>query len=343
MLNKIKDVICMVVFLSPALLHSNEEKVCCPYKFSGYMFGDYYYVVNHHDSTYEGQNGFWFRRIYFTYDNKINEEFSIRLRLEFNSPDFTKNSDKLTPFVKDAYLKWKFKNNALILGISPTPTWELIEDFWGYRSVEKNPLDLQKFGKSRDFGIAFTGGKNIGEKLKIGYHLVSGNGEGENSENNKFKKVMGAIDFEITPFVFQIYGDWEEGKGNRDIYTYQGFLGLKFKKIKIGTQFAQQIKEMEPDKEKSYEIASGFLTLDLHEKITFLLRYDKMFDPSPKGISYIPFAQAKSNLLITGIDFKANEFVHFIPNVEYVFYDETNGYKPDADLYLRLTFYYKFK
>jgi|Deesub1362A_J573_1020465.scaffolds.fasta_scaffold00006_331 hypothetical protein len=341
MMNLVKRIWMVGLFLAPSALLSKEGKACCAHKLSGYMFGDYYYVVANHDSTYEGQNGFWFRRIYFTYDHAISGEFSARLRLEMASSDFTKASGKLTPFVKDAYLKWKLKKFDLLLGISSTPTWNLIEKFWGYRSVEKTPLDLQKFGSSRDFGIAFRG--KAGPNKRLGYHLMFGNGEGNKSEYNKFKKVMGAIDFELPHLVVQVYGDWEEGKGNTDVYTYQGFVGFKFNKFKIGAHYAQQIRQMEPDTQDTYEIASGFFTFDLHKKITFLTRYDKMFDPSPAGISYIPFAQAKSNLLIGGIDFKPHKNVHFIPNVEYVFYDETNGVKPDADLYLRLTFYYKFK
>jgi len=339
--NLVKRMGVVGLFLVPGLLFSEEGKVCCSHKLSGYMFGDYYYVVQNHESLYEGQNGFWFRRIYLTYDHAISNGFSARLRFEMNSPDFTKESKSLTPFVKDAYLKWKLKKSDLLLGISPTPTWDLIEDFWGYRSVEKVPLDLQKFGTSRDLGIAIKG--KVFQNELLGYHLMFANGEGDKSENNKFKKVMAAFDFNITPFIFQVYGDWEEGEGHKDVYTYQGFLGVKFERFKIGMQYAGQIRESEPDKRETYEIASGFFTFDIYENIAFLTRYDKMFDKSPEGISYIPFAQAKSNFLIAGIDLRPHKDVHFIPNVEYVFYDKTDGEKPDPDLYLRLTFFYKFK
>ena len=37
------------------------------------MFGDYYYVLAHHDETVEGNNGFWLRRVYFTYDNTLSD------------------------------------------------------------------------------------------------------------------------------------------------------------------------------------------------------------------------------------------------------------------------------
>ena len=84
-------------------------------KFSGYMFGDYFYNVLR-DSTIDdipnkalsGQkdlNGFQFRRIYFTYDYKISDKFSTRLRLESQTQVGVDNTIFLT-FIKDAYLQW---------------------------------------------------------------------------------------------------------------------------------------------------------------------------------------------------------------------------------------------
>ena len=71
-------------------------------RISGYMFGDLYWVAANHDASLEGNNGFWFRRIYITYDRGLAEGFSTRLRMEMSSPgDFT-TSGKIEPFVKDA-------------------------------------------------------------------------------------------------------------------------------------------------------------------------------------------------------------------------------------------------
>jgi hypothetical protein len=84
-------------------------------KFSGLMFGDYYWYFDRHQdgisfsdpTPVEGQHGLWFRRIYFTYDFAYNEKLTTRFRLEANSNgDFT--GGDLTPYVKDAYLKWTY-------------------------------------------------------------------------------------------------------------------------------------------------------------------------------------------------------------------------------------------
>ncbi len=318
-------------------------------KFSGYMFGDYYYVAQTHypDSlNYEGQNGFSFRRIYFTYDNEISENLIARLRMEYESKDFREKTSPLIPFVKDAYLKWKIKTHNLILGISPTPTLEKIEEIWGYRSVEKTPLDLQKVGSSRDFGIAMEG--SIDEKEILKYHIMFGNGEGYKSENNKYKKFMASFGFNLKPFYLELYGDFKEGEKN--VYVLQGFSSFKNERFRTGIQYAIEIKEEKPDTYVSFNIFSLFFVYNINEKISFLLRYDKTFEANPRGedISYIPISPlSPSNLIISGVDLKLHKNVSLIPNVEYVFYDKVkvNGKekRPESDLYLRLTFFYKFK
>ena len=44
------------------------------------MFGDYYYFGDDHDPKYDEQHGFWFRRIYLTYDHNLSSRFATRLR-----------------------------------------------------------------------------------------------------------------------------------------------------------------------------------------------------------------------------------------------------------------------
>ena len=116
-------------------------------KFSGYMFGDYYYNIAR-DSSFnlpstihkapgtsaangsvpgpKSMQAFQIRRIYFAYDNDISEQFTTRFRLEADQPatpgasaptaststgvlsSFDElPSGKVSVFVKDAYLTWK--------------------------------------------------------------------------------------------------------------------------------------------------------------------------------------------------------------------------------------------
>ena len=314
-------------------------------KFSGYMFGDYYYMAAHHNKEIEGRNGFWFRRVYFTYDRGLSEQFSIRFRLEMNSAgDFTSKS-KLTPYIKDAYLKWKKGNHSIYLGISPTPTWGLVEKFWGYRSVEKTPLDLQKFGSSRDFGIAFKGA--LDRHKRFNYHLQLANGSSTGSETNKGKKVLLSLSAKTdNGFVVEGYVDFEARPGKANRYTLQGFAGYAMKTFRIGVHFAHQARQMETGDDLKLNLASVFAVARLSEKVWGFARVDRQFDPNPDGakISYLPFdPTAKSTLVIAGLDFRPIPKVHLMPNVELVVYDETaTGSKPDSDVVPRFTFFYRF-
>lgn len=314
-------------------------------KFSGYMFGDYFYNISNNNPDFKSKNGFWFRRIYFTYDYKISENWSTRLRLELNSPGDFKTSDTLKPYIKDGYLSYKRNAHSFFLGLSPTPTWEYIESFWGYRSVEKTPLDLYKMGDSREIGLALKG--SFGKDGFFGYHVQIGNGEGTKSETNKEKKAMGAFLFTITKNLsLELYADYAQGANHKNYSTYQGFLGWKTKKARVGLQYAHQTKQQGVGKsDLALDVYSIFGVLNASEKASLLLRFDRMENPLPWGstVSYVPFSNnAPFNLILAGLDFKPLKNVSFIPNIMYVSYDKVNGKSLDSDIQLKLTFFYSF-
>ena len=315
-------------------------------KFSGYMFGDYYWFAANHNSDVEGNNGVWFRRVYFTYDKKLGEAFSTRLRLEMANPDgISKDAGKAVPFIKDAYLKWKKGHTQVIMGISPTPTWGVIEKIWGYRSVEKTPLDLQKFGSSRDFGIAVKG--NLDPEGKVKYHLMLANGNSNKSENNKGKKAMLALAFYPSKhLVLEGYVDWNDNPGATDWLTLQGFAGYKSDKTRFGLHFTRQVRKVAAGEDLNLNLGSVFLVTRVSPKTSLFARVDRMFDANPKGnkISYIPFAAtAKSTFFVGGLDVSPVKNVHLMPNVELVIYDGADGGdNPKTDILPRFTFYYKF-
>jgi hypothetical protein len=311
-------------------------------KFSGYMFGDYYYFVMDHKKELEDQNGFWFRRIYFTYDYKISEKFFTRFRLELNSPGDFKTKDNLKPYLKDAYLGINIGKGKGYFGISPTPTWEFLENFWEYRSVEKTPADLYKHDSSRDFGIAFKG--PISSHLS--YHFMIANGEGTASEVNKDKKARFSILFKKEAVHLEIYTDYGEGENHTNSYMYQGIFGIKNEKLTLGFQYYRYTKQQgEGHPSLENDVFSAFFNYNFSQKITLLFRVDKSQDPNPsiENQSYIPFDKDHPFFFyLFGLDFKVLKDISIIPNFEYVNYEKYNGTKPDSDLIFKITFYYTF-
>lgn len=314
-------------------------------KLSGYMFGDAYYVASNHDSSLEDENGFWFRRIYFTYDHNLSDEFAVRFRLELNSPGDFETRAKLEPFLKDGYLQWKKSNHAIIIGLSPTPMWNYLEDVWGYRSVEKTPADLYDFGSSRDFGIAVKG--KLDEAKKTRYHFMLSNGSSTRSETNKGKKVALALGRQLSSHLsVEIYGDFEERPGRTNRYSAQGFLAYTAPNYRVGAQLVHQTRQLETGGEAQLQVGSVFATAKFQEKLWGFARYDRALDAisDGPGISYLPLdGGSKFNFLLLGVDYQPHEQVHFMPNVEIVIYDSANGTNPDPDIIPRLTFFYGWK
>jgi hypothetical protein len=313
-------------------------------KVSGYVFGDSYAVADHHDPVIEDATGFWIRRAYLTFDYAIAETWSARLRFEANSPGDFKTNAKLDPFVKDAYLQWKGDNTDVLMGISPSPTWEFIEGFWGYRAVEKTPLDLYRMGSSRDFGLAAKGKLAGG---KVFYHAMFGNGAGEGAETNEGKKAMLAIGFKpADAFVVELYADTEDRPGSTDRTTWQGFLGWKGERARLGLQYASQDRQVATGPDQTLAVGSIFGVWDLSARTSLLARYDRSFDVNPEAdkIPYLVLDKdSEFDFALVGLDYKIAKKISLIPNVEYAMYRKTDGRPaPDDDLIARLTLYFQF-
>ncbi|MFC1550274.1 hypothetical protein ACFL46_03180 [Candidatus Neomarinimicrobiota bacterium] len=333
-------IIAIATLLTMGILCASEGRL------SGTVYSDYYWVAGNHDSYIEGSNGFWFRRIYLTFDKGLDVNFAVRFRLEMASPgDFT-SSSKLTPAVKDAWLKWTHNKHNIIVGISGTPTFGVIEKYWGYRSVEKTPLDLHKFGTSRDFGIAFKG--NLDHNNRIGYHLMLANGNSNNSETNSGKKILFALSGKFpSGFTVESYADYEKRPGHTSCYTLQAFIGYMNKNFRAGLQIAHQNRQMELEADDlQLRIASVFAAGKICKKTWLFARFDRLFEPNPSGaeISYLPFdPSAKANFFLAGLDFHVAENVQIIPNVEMIYYDEMAGDHLLTDIIPRITLAYNWK
>ncbi len=314
--------------------------------FSGEVFGDIYWIAADHDSAIEDMNGLWLRRINLTHDYKFDDAFSSRVRLEAATPGDFESKDLMLAFIKDAWVKWTAGNHAVLLGLSPTPTWSLVEDVWGYRFLEKVATELQRLGSSRDMGIAAVGA--FGESKKLGYHVMAGNGNAQVGETDAKKKGYLGLRFRPTDaWSVEAYGDYEDRVDSGDRQTVHGFLGYKKEKLRSGVQYIRQLRKETGD-DVELRVLSAFVAGAISDKTWLVARVDRNFDPNPEGdrIAYIPFdPTAPNTFILVGVDYWARDNVGFSPNVEVVVYDdpEVAGLPtPDTDVIPRFTFHFTF-
>jgi len=353
-------------------------------KFSGYMFGDYFYNVardtafrraNLPNSAVSGQKdlqAFQIRRIYFAYDNDISDNFSTRFRLESDASAGSKETDannKVTVFVKDAYLMWKnvFTGSNLIFGLQPSSAYDISEAAWGYRSLEKTIMDLRGIVPSRELGIALKG--KLVESGMLNYWVTIANNTGTSNPNgvvadvDKFKRY--SLNLQVKPtdqLQITAYGSYLARPNTNDLtstsvppatvsnstftgalfagYAEKDHYSFGLEGFLASTANGMRDVSTTPNTLKSLKTMgfTAFGWVNVASELAVVARYD-YFDPNTDS-------NAKGdmrNYFIAGLSFKPDKNVAITPNVQIETYEAVpNGPSIDASVTGRLTFYYVF-
>ncbi len=343
-------------------------------KFSGYMFGDFFYNIardpaftaatslpNSFSSDEKDFQGFQLRRIYFTYDNTISDRFATRMRLEMDAGGA--RNIKIVPVVKDAYLKWKkvIEGGDFIFGIQPTTAFGISEDSWGYRSLEKTQLDLRGLIPSRDFGVALKG--KFDGSGTVMYHLLIANGNGnKNQPSDKHRRYAATLHFQPGGNVqFTVTGDYLTRSAvpdpmnasatlGRGVFTGSVFAGYEDPgNFNIGAEAFMQsgANSFMPSTSTSLKSlmrmgVSAWGSVNVSPDVKIVGRFD-MFDPNTD--SDVLAKGDMRNLILGAIAWNPDKNVTVMPNVEIETYESAPAPSTatyDASVTGRLTFYYIF-
>lgn len=265
----------------------------------GLLFGDLYKVASHHTEEGDGASGLVLRRGYLTFNADFSKNWFGRLRFEVNQAgDFETYTFDVD--VKDLYVGRKLGRHRLTIGLSPPPTFDLIEAIWGLRSLVRTPMDLQGVA-SRDTGVAIKGpltaGGTFSHRAMVGEGLNFGNETGDG------RRWMGAVAWKPTSrWTFDFYSDYERLEGPTNRSTFQVFSGYQTEKLRWGLQYSNQHRQDDPQ----LELASTFAVYRLSPRTSLIGRVDRIMEPSPKGnnISYLPFdPSARATFFIGELSF----------------------------------------
>jgi hypothetical protein len=306
----------------------------------GLLFGDFYAVTSHHSSDGDGASGAVLRRGYLTFNSKFSENSFGRLRFELNQSGEFETYDFEVSF-KDLYLGWNLGRQKLLLGLSPTPTFDLIESIWGSRYLARTPMDLHGVA-SRDTGASVKGPLN--QSGTFAYRLMMGTKVNIGNESDDKQKWMGAISWKPSAnWILDFYLDYEGINGPFDRSTIQGFVGYKNEQLAWGLQYSNQNREEDPP----LELASTFIKSRVAENVSLIGRVDRLFEPSPRAdnIAYLPYdPTARATTLFAGVEFHTSPHFFVTPNIVYTHYDKNDlGYRPESDLHLRVTLFINFE
>ena len=336
-------------------------------KFSGLVFGDYYVYDRWHQdqvsadnpNPVEGQQGFWLRRLYFTYDLTFSERFTSRFRIEANSNGHFENPGNLNPYVKDAYLKWRFvQDQAATVGIQPSLTFDWYDGWYGLRHIEKSPGDLYRLDSPRDFGISVDG--PIHAVKHLAYAVQYGNESGTGSETDKYK--IGRLEARYvadTGIAAEGFYSFARRPGGQDRTTAQGILGWRGKTFRVAGHYLRQKREKADaaGNDQTIDVWSGFGYWEfMPSKADVFLRLDDVKGKLAGKTTGLPGADAMDYWIlspqqpfktwIVGGEYFLLPTIRVSPNLELVKYasDPDPAHFPgrDEDRILRVTFFWSW-
>jgi len=315
-----------------------QEKDEFSYKFKGLIFGDLYYVQNHHLPEANNIGGAVMRRAYFTFDTKFASNWYTRLRFEANQSGEYQNYNSEVD-LKDFFIGYKTEKIKIVAGLSPTKTFDVIEKFWGLRYLARTPMDMQG-SPSREWGLAVDG--VISSKLGLKYRTMLSHDVDFGGETGDGVRIQGALSWQPDNiWTVDVFTDYEQVERESNRNTYQIFVGYEKEKFRWAVQYSYQDRQKDP----GLELFSAFIVSNIYKNISAIARVDRIMEPSPLGnnISYIPFdPNSKATFLIGGFEFSVGKYFTFTPNIIHIIYDENDmGVTPQSDLTYRLTVYFK--
>jgi hypothetical protein len=321
-------------------------------------------------------NQFIFRRAYFTYENKINDNLKFRFRLDAdNTANVTgvsltgtpvsgtslSKDDKLRPFVKHLFFEWSnflIENQTFRVGMEETLTFNLSEARWGFRSVAKTLLDGFKDitgvdinASSADIGASLQGSAT--KYLRYGVQVVNGAGYAH-LENDQYKKFSGQLQLlPVSGFSIVGYIDYArqlpktayplETAPAATTYKLDSYFEMVKNLILGGEWFVYKNDLNQTSSFVKYNV-SGWSVFGryglVQDKLSAFARYD----------SYIPNSQNRAkdmSLTIFGLDWAPlPSSLKFRPNIWIYQYKDGTQYKATAtsntDIAFNMTFFLSF-
>lgn len=269
---------------------------------------DYVYDL----STDADYNAFEINRNYI--DIKYNYNDNIRFRL---TPDFFRQGDgPLTGIIKYAYVEFKnplgLTDQTFRLGMNPTAWESYMNDWWGFRWIEKTPSGTWKMTNSSDMGITLLG--SLLNKF-VSYQVSLFNGEGYNgaSEQDSAKSFEATLElFPVQSIPLHLFGHVRLSQTVSEIESrnnfYAGAIYYKDAALRLGAEYMVQ------DQGEINKTLISIIGSYMIDQFSILGRYD-IFDPSDAIDGNLQY------FLIAGVGYRLSKNVQAMIDIKLKSYE----------------------
>ncbi len=182
-------------------------------KLGGKVYFDYSYNADRAIT-----NSFEISRAYFTYSKNLTDNISYKFTSDVGRFN-TGKDERMSLYLKIAALSWKTNYGKFVFGLQGLNLFNVEEHNWGFRFIEKAPMDKNHFASSADLGIGYY--LKVAKKLNF-RALVTNGGGYKNVELNNYKK-----------YSFQLlYGNAKISGGGFNLGTSVSFEGFEKGSVK---------------------------------------------------------------------------------------------------------------
>ena len=272
-------------------------------KVGGKVYFDYSY--NKDNSV---TNSFEIRRVYFSYSKALTKNISYKFTTDVGR---TSSDKRLSAYLKVAALSWKTQYGKFVFGLQGLNIFNVEEHNWGFRFIEKAPMDKNHFASSADLGIGYF--LKLAKKLNLSAMITNGGGY-KKMELNNYKKYSFQLlygDAKISKGGFNVgasasFEGFDKGTVSGTTTVFGGFAAYSTGKIRFGGEY-DLMNQSGYDVTKS--IISVFADVKFSKIVEAFARVD-LFDPNTSvdndGNTYI----------VGGLNFVPAKGFSIAPNVK---------------------------
>ncbi len=268
-----------------------------------------------------GDDEFSVSRSYFLYKNSITKRSIVEVLMDATYDVETGH----TLILNNAFLTTHRFDHNFQLGIIPLTTFTQHEKNWGYRYVEKSPLDYYGFSSEADVGIGVSG--QFKDKLQYSFQLTNGEGYDALQQDNS-EKLSGLIHYthhkkEEIPFNANFGGVFSYEIGINDAISWLNgfFSSFKFLNAQGGVEFT-----IYKDNRGAYtegQLVSFYGSYEYNRKISFFHRQDYYNkNKKIKNLEDIKY-------VVSGMEYRLNEEVSIAPNFKQEYFRGNDGKKDE--------------
>ncbi|MCI0596502.1 MAG: hypothetical protein L0Z48_08165, partial [candidate division Zixibacteria bacterium] len=170
-------------------------------------------------------------------------------------------------------------------------------------------------------------------------------GTGQKAENNKYKKFYSALSAKpVKTVILEAYADYEPAAADKNISTLKGFVAYQVSQLTAGVEAVYQTQEKAgPSGYDKTPFGIAFFAwgpMPSTEKLNAFARFD-FFNPNTQ----VTDSGFNEYFFVAGLDYMPVKNVRFMPNFWLNSFSDKSpaGLKKDADVALRLTFYYIYE